>query len=99
MCLSSALLLANEIIQPILKDDNQRNDKRLGLHDADLNLINGWAFEGEKLMHGTPSGVDNAIVVYGMDNFLDPLPFVRQREKFLIYEKIHLLSVVKFFLC
>ena len=68
MCLSSAFLLTCEIIQPISKDESQANDRRLGIHDADLNLINGWAFEGEKLMHGTPSGVDNAIVVYGMDD-------------------------------
>ena len=67
VCLSSALLLICEIIQPILEEDNQESNRLLRLRDADLNLINGWAFEGEKLVHGTPSGIDNAIVLYGMD--------------------------------
>ena len=29
--------------------------------DADLQLVNNWAFCGETLLHGTPSGVDNTV--------------------------------------
>jgi len=28
-------------------------------------LMNSWSFEGEKVIHGNPSGVDNACAVYG----------------------------------
>ena len=30
-------------------------------NDADLQLVNNWAFCGETLLHGTPSGVDNTV--------------------------------------
>ncbi|XP_021112961.1 mevalonate kinase isoform X3 [Heterocephalus glaber] len=31
----------------------------------DLELINQWAFRGERVIHGNPSGVDNAISTWG----------------------------------
>ena len=37
----------------------------LPLSAAALTTINVWAFEGERILHGSPSGVDNTAVVLG----------------------------------
>lgn len=61
VCLAAALLTACEDIPNPQKDGapSSRWAK------DDLELINKWAFQGERVIHGNPSGVDNAVSTWG----------------------------------
>ncbi|PIA17704.1 mevalonate kinase [Coemansia reversa NRRL 1564] len=39
--------------------------KQMGASAEDRKLINHWAYRGEQVAHGTPSGIDNAVATYG----------------------------------
>lgn len=61
VCLVAALLTkCGEIANP-LKDGETVSRWT----SEDLELINKWAFQGEMMIHGNPSGVDNAISIWG----------------------------------
>ncbi|XP_052024169.1 mevalonate kinase [Apodemus sylvaticus] len=61
VCLAAALLTACEEIANPLKEGGSVSR----WPEEDLKSINKWAFEGERVIHGNPSGVDNAVSTWG----------------------------------
>ena len=50
-------------------DGNHDNQLQHVLSDKDKERINRWAFVGEQIIHGRPSGIDNSVSTFG--NVLD----------------------------
>ncbi|CAG08527.1 unnamed protein product, partial [Tetraodon nigroviridis] len=61
VCLAAALLCASGAISSPLKEW----EHTARWCQEELELINSWAFQGEMIIHGNPSGVDNAVGTWG----------------------------------
>ncbi|KAI0230683.1 Mevalonate kinase [Lamellibrachia satsuma] len=61
-CLASSLLEHRRLISVAPKVENSNNATWSG---KDIDLINQWAFLGERIIHGNPSGIDNSVSTYG----------------------------------
>ncbi|KAF2539266.1 hypothetical protein F2Q68_00018809 [Brassica cretica] len=56
--------LTSALIASSISDKTHREGWS-SLDETNLELLNKWAFEGEKIIHGKPSGIDNTVSAYG----------------------------------
>ncbi|CAL8262946.1 unnamed protein product [Boreogadus saida] len=61
VCLAAGLLTASGAVPAPLRDPSAP----ARWCQEDMELINSWAFQGERIIHGNPSGVDNAVGTWG----------------------------------
>lgn len=75
VALTTALLAySREIELPQLPSVGEEvsTDRKIwfDVDEKKVDLVNKWAFEGERIIHGRPSGIDNTVSTYGKITFI-----------------------------
>ncbi|XVE62984.1 hypothetical protein DITRI_Ditri06bG0163300 [Diplodiscus trichospermus] len=60
VALSAALLAFSDVVNLSIGQKG-----RVIFEEREIDLLNKWAFIGEKIIHGNPSGIDNAVSTFG----------------------------------
>ena len=63
--LGSSAAYSTCIATALLKGHGHISEPTDSLHADDIDLVDGWAFLAEKILHGNPSGIDNAVSARG----------------------------------
>lgn len=63
--LGSSASFAVAAVSAMLVLTGTLDSKQKNWSEKDYDLINGWAFQSERIIHGTPSGIDNSVITYG----------------------------------
>jgi mevalonate kinase len=54
------------VAEDLLLTDSGCHGKHCDMSPEELTMINHWAYNCERLVHGTPSGIDNTISIHGI---------------------------------
>ncbi|KAM0752517.1 cystathionine beta-l [Meredithblackwellia eburnea MCA 4105] len=67
VCISTALLYTHRhlALPSVPTSSGELHHGRRAITTEQADIVNSWAFTSEKILHGTPSGVDNSVSSYG----------------------------------
>ena len=94
-CLVSSLLITQGLVAP---PSSSGTDQQGSWSGTDIELINQWAFQSEKIIHGRPSGIDNSISTFGKANFYKHTSYCERLILLLLFITLYFLVLIVYFI-